>query len=251
LAPSGEVRCAYLVPGECQIRNPRHLKALQIGCLRRGVQITPCASVEDFEVRGSRIVGVRTTQGPMAAETICLTSGAWTGMLAEKLNTRLAVRPIRGQIALLSLPRPLLGRIINEGPRYLVPRADGRILVGSTEEDVGFDRGTTAGALQGLLQFAFSLAPSRQGATLERSWAGLRPATADGLPYLGRLAAWDNAFIAAGHFRGGLQLSTGTARLVGQLIRGERPQIDLARWSVDRPASAATAARVPTSAAPA
>jgi glycine oxidase len=129
---------------------------------------------------------------------------------------------------------------VNEGRRYLVPRDDGRLLVGSTEEDVGFDRGTTADAIAGLLEFAMSLVPNLARATLERFWAGLRPATEDGLPYLGSVPDVENAFVAAGHFRSGLQLSTSTARVMGQLVRGLAPEIDLEPFRLDRHARLAT-----------
>lgn len=234
LRPSGTVARAYLVSDECQIRNPRHLKALVIGCLNRGVEITAGATADHFEIRGDRVRAVHTNLGPLEAEAVCLTSGCWTGAVAQKLGVRAAIKPVRGQIVLLSQARPLLARIVNEGSRYLVPRDDGRLLVGSTEEDAGFDRSTTAGAIAGLLEFALSLVPELERAHIERSWAGLRPATHDGLPYMGRVGGLENAYVAAGHFRGGLQLSTGTAVVMSQLIRGQRPQIDLTAFRLDR-----------------
>jgi glycine oxidase len=108
-----------------------------------------------------------------------------------------------------------------------VPRGDGRILVGSTEEDVGYDRRNTAGGVAGLLELACQVAPSLASATIERTWAGLRPRSIDGLPYLGKTAAASNVVIATGHFRAGLQLSPGTARLVRNLVRDEPPAISL------------------------
>jgi glycine oxidase len=238
LRPTGALEAAYLVPDECQIRNPRHLKALLLACAARGVEITAGAAAEDFEIRGDRVRAVRTNLGTLPADCICVTTGAWTGSLARHLGVAPAIRPIRGQIVLLSLARPIVSRIVNEGSRYLVPRGDGRLLVGSTEEDVGFDRGTTAGAVAGLLQFALSLVPDLDQARVERSWAGLRPSTQDGLPYLGRVPGLENAFVAAGHFRGGIQLSTGTAKVMGQCIRGQQPQIDLTPFRLDRDATA-------------
>jgi glycine oxidase len=138
---------------------------------------------------------------------------------------------------LLSTRERVVSRIINEGPRYLVPRDDGRVLVGSTEEDAGFDRSTTAGAQADLLAFALGLVPALAGARVERSWAGLRPATADGVPYLGRVPGVQNAFVAAGHFRGGLQLSTGTAVVMSQLAAGGEAEVDLSSFALDRAAS--------------
>ncbi|MBI3839777.1 MAG: glycine oxidase ThiO [Planctomycetia bacterium] len=234
LRPSGTVAAAYLVPDECQIRNPRHLKALLIGCACRGVEITSGAAAEDFEIRGGRIRAVRTNLGPLSADRVCIATGSWSAALAKKLGASPEIKPVRGQMVLVSLLRPAVSRIVNEGIRYLVPRADGRLLVGSTEEDVGFDRGTTVGAVAGLLQFALSLVPDLATAQVDRTWAGLRPATRDGLPYLGRVSGLDNAFIAAGHFRSGLQLSTGTALVMSQLIRGRQPDVDLTMFRVDR-----------------
>ena len=234
LKPEPPLESAYLVPDECQIRNPRHLKALVVGCAQRGVEITPGAAADDFEIRGDRVRAVHTSLGSFSAEQYCVTTGAWSAAVAGKLGLRLAVRPIRGQIVLLALRKPPVTRIINEGARYLVPRPDGRLLIGSTEDDVGFDRGTTAGGTGGLLQFALSLVPELEAAHVERCWAGLRPCTEDGMPYLGRVPDLENAFVAAGHFRGGLQLSTGTAAVMSQLIAGEPDEIDLSAFRLDR-----------------
>jgi glycine oxidase len=123
---------------------------------------------------------------------------------------------------------------LNEGNRYLVAREDGYVLAGSTEEEVGFDKRTTPAGLADLRSFAEALVPALAEAKLEKSWAGLRPATFDGLPYLGQIPALSNAFVAAGHFRSGLYLSGGTAVLMSQLMRGEEPDIDLEPFRVGR-----------------
>jgi glycine oxidase len=222
------------VRDEWQLRNPRHLKALLTACIQRGVEITPGLAAHDFEIRGGRVCRVLTAQGPLFADQVCLTSGAWTCVLAQRLGCALAIRPIRGQIALLASARQVLTHIVNEGRRYLVPRPDGRLLAGSTEDDAGFDRGTTVGGIEGLLAFALGLVPDLAQSQLERTWAGLRPATADGRAYLGAVPGLSNVFVAAGHFRSGLQLSTGTALVVGQLMRGETPPIDLGPFRLDR-----------------
>ncbi len=237
LRPTGSMAAAYLVPDECQLRNPRHLKALLMACTERGVEIMPGVAADDFEIRRHRVRAVLTNRGPLSAGMVCLTSGSWTAALAAKLGTRPAIKPVRGQMLLLTLVRPVVSRIINERSRYLVPRDDGRLLVGSTEEDAGFDKSTTAGGIVGLLEFALGLVPDLAAAQIERSWAGLRPSTSDGLPYLGRVPELENAFIAAGHFRAGLQLSTGTAVILSQLIRGLEPAIDISSFRVDRDAS--------------
>jgi glycine oxidase len=232
--PQPAIRAALRLPGEYQLRNPRHLRALVTACTQRGVAIQPNMAAEDFAVEGGRIHGVRTAAGLLAAEKYCVCGGAWSGMLLTRLGIQIRVKPIRGQMVLLACPTPPLRHIIMEGIRYLVPRDDGRVLVGSTEDDAGFDKRPTSEGVDGLLRFALELAPCLKSAAFERSWAGLRPGTADRLPYLGTIPGMDNGFIAAGHFRSGLQLSPATAVVMAQLIRGRQPQIDLRPFAVDR-----------------
>ena len=131
------------------------------------------------------------------------------------------IHPVRGQIALLNTRVALIQRILLHGARYLVPRPDGRVLVGATEEDAGFDKRTTATAVRDLLGLAFELVPELANAHLERCWAGLRPGSPDGLPFLGAVPGCDNLFVAAGHFRAGLQLSPATGLVVKELLLGQ------------------------------
>jgi glycine oxidase len=235
LKPTGYLAFAYLLTDECQIRNPRHLKALLTALAGRGVTIVPEAGTENFEVRGGRITQVRTRAGNFSADQICIATGSWTSDVVRQLGVNLSIKPVRGQIALVRLPEVPFTRIVNEGPRYLVPRDDGRVLIGSTEEDAGFDRSTSQPAIDELLAFAASISPCLAEGKLEQAWAGLRPASRDGLPYLGAIPGLDNAWIAAGHFRSGLQLSPGTATVLNQLMAGEPPEVELAMFSPERP----------------
>lgn len=221
-------------PDEAQLRNPWHLRALRAACVARHVTIIEGATVDDFEISGRRVLGVRTSIGRFSAGTVCITGGAWSRLLLARLGASVGVKPIRGQIALLDCGAPLMRRVINHGRRYLVPRSDGRVLVGSTEEDVGFAKRTTAEAIGGLLQFARALVPALDNATLETSWAGLRPGTPDERPYLGAVPGFENVFVGAGHYRSGLQLSPGTAVVLRQAILGETPDIDLSAFRLDR-----------------
>ncbi len=231
---SGLLRAALLLPDEVQIRNPRLLEALIAACTARGVEITAGAEVEGFECDGGRVRAALTRHGQIVAERFCLTTGCWSGLVAARLGVPVAVKPIRGQMALLSMPEMILKRIVYVGPHYLVPRDDGRLLVGSTVEDVGFNRQTTAAVIQKLLEFALQWAPALSEAKVEQTWAGLRPASGDGLPYLGRLPGVDNAFIAAGHYRSGLILAPATAVVMAQLITGEQAAVELDQFEVER-----------------
>jgi glycine oxidase len=228
------VRLAVLLPEEAQLRNPRHLKALVAACTAAGVELTPEVAIERFELSGAELAAIDTNHGPLRARQYCFTAGAWTGQLLQRLGIHLGIVPIRGQIVLFRCERPPISRIINEGSRYLVPRDDGRVLAGSTEEEVDFDKRTTSEAIADLTQFARTLVPALADAAIEQTWAGLRPASFDGLPYLGALPGIKNAFVAAGHFRTGLYLSPATAVVISQLLGGETPQIDLHPFAVGR-----------------
>ncbi|MFM2096551.1 MAG: Hydrogen cyanide synthase subunit HcnC precursor, partial [Planctomycetota bacterium] len=142
--------------------------------------------------------------------------------------------PIRGQMVLFRAIPGALRHIVNEGPRYLVPRDDGLILAGSTEEEAGFDKSTTEEAIDDLIGFAGRVMPELNRDAVERTWAGLRPGTFDGMPYLGRIPECDNGFVAAGHFRSGLYLSPATAVMMSQLVLGQVPAIDLQPFRIGR-----------------
>ena len=107
---AGRVRAGMLLPDEVQIRNPRFLKALEAACQSRGVEISAGVEIQDFDVAGPQIKEVRTTQGPIAAERDCITAGAWSGRVMERLGVRMPVKPIRGQIVLLHGAEPVLRR---------------------------------------------------------------------------------------------------------------------------------------------
>lgn len=205
----------------CQVRNPRHLKALRAAAQLHGAEIVE--DVSDLRLRIQRDC-VRAESGTrtFTADCICLTAGAWTSRLLEGLRVSLPVRPIRGQMLQLRSPQLPFRCVIEHGSRYLVPRPDGLILAGSTEEDTGFEKQTTSAGIRGLLAFAASLVPELAEAEVVRQWAGLRPGSPAGLPYLGRITAFDNLFVGAGHFRSGLQMSPATAELLTQVLLGHK-----------------------------
>jgi glycine oxidase len=224
----------YFLPKMAQVRNPRHLQALHAACQDLGVVLKPNCTVQGFERKQQRIVAALSDAGPLVAERFLISTGAWTDGLVETIGWNPEIHPIRGQIALLNTSNQLLKRIILQGSRYIVPRADGRVLVGSTEEDVGFDKRTTAASIADLLAFACKLVPALGQAQVERCWAGLRPGPPDGKPYLGRVPGWDNLFVAAGHYRSGIQLSPGTALAMKELLLDLKPSQVLDPFRPDR-----------------
>jgi glycine oxidase len=225
---------AFFLPDMAQVRNPRHVKALVAACQAAGVRFLPGCPVHRLERAGRQLQGVQTASGRLHAGRYLLAAGAWSGLLINDLGLQCGIQPVRGQIVLLSTGDSLFHRILMRGPCYLVPRPDGRVLLGSTEETVGFRKQTTAEAVQGLLAFGISLVPALAAARLERAWSGLRPGSPDGLPFLGAVPGLDNLFIAAGHFRAGIQLSPATALVLKELLLGQPTTVALTPFRLGR-----------------
>jgi glycine oxidase len=219
LAP--EIDHGVFLPTLAQVRNPWHLEALHQGCKRRGVEI--------HEGRDARLVvrGDRVAVEGIDADRILVAAGAWSAGLLAPLGVRLPIRPVRGQMLLYRTPDAWVRPVVMQGKRYLVPRADGRILVGSTEEEAGFDATTTSEGLAGLVAFAHRVMPSLAEVSLERSWAGLRPGSPEGVPFLGAVPGYDNLHVACGHFRAGIQLSAATGLVMAEHLLGREPSIAL------------------------
>ncbi|QDT69408.1 Hydrogen cyanide synthase subunit HcnC precursor [Planctomycetes bacterium MalM25] len=211
----------WVVPGEAQVRNPRRLQALVAGCRHHGVRIVPAAEVTGLVRTGEEIHRVDTPAGEFSAGAYCLTAGCWTPGLARLAASSAPGKPVRGQMLLLRPEEPTLDRIVHRYPHYAVPRRDGRVLIGATVEEAGFAKETTAEARAHLLQAAAQIDARLGEAPIEAHWSGLRPASADRLPQIGRLPGLQNAWVASGHHRSGLQLAPPTARLISCLIRGE------------------------------
>mgnify|MGYP005848816147 CR=1 FL=1 len=214
----------YRFPKLGQVRNPWHLRALIAACERLGVRFR--------------------CQQPATADPVTLippgghlliAAGAWADAFLKPLGCQVGVRPVRGQKLLFHPPRPLLTHVVIVGKRYLVPRGDGRILVGSTEEpEVGFTVGTTEAGQRDLFEFATGLIPALRSVPIEARWSGLRPGSPDGMPFIGVVPGYPRIIAAVGHFRAGVQLSLGTAQLVDAIVNGLPPPIPIEPFRVDR-----------------
>ena len=229
-----ELAAAYFLPDQAQIRNPHLLQALKSAVSLRGGRIMPWNRVEEVVVEHGRVAAVRTSVGDLACGVVIVAAGAWTGPLLKPLGINAATTPVKGQMLLLRTDRPLVRRIIEYGKSYVVPRDDGHTLVGSTEEDAGFDVTTSSRVARDLMATALKLCPVLSQANVLATWAGLRPGNHDGHPYIGRAAGMENIIVASGHKRAGLQLAPATAEVVVELVLGRSPSIDLTPFSLDR-----------------
>ncbi len=223
---------ALWMPEVAQVRNPRLVQAARNSLLRQGVVIEEESEVTELLARGGRIAGVRTARGEIGADVVVVAAGAWSGRLLAGLGIVPDIRPVRGQMLLFKGAPGVVSRIIL-GPRhYVIPRRDGRVLVGSTMEEVGFDAGTTEAARDELLEAAFRLVPALRSFGRERHWAGLRPGSPSGVPYIGKHPQVAGLFINSGHFRNGVVMAPASARLLADSVLGRVPILDPAPYAV-------------------
>ena len=215
---------ALYVANEAQVDNRRLGRALLAACRGLGVRFERIEAIA-LEADARRVRGLRTPRGFTAAATVVNAAGAWAGALAGVPDAaRVAVRPIAGEMLALAVPEGAMHAQVWLGHRYLVPRDDGRLLVGATVEERGFDARVTAAGMHDLLDAALAAAPALAAFAVVETWAGLRPGSHDGRPYLGATAL-DGYVVATGHYRNGILLTPITARLIADLVvdgRAER-----------------------------
>lgn len=204
----GDVRGAILSPEERHVEPRVLLAALTDVCWRRGVSVRMGVRVTDIETAQGRVTAVRTAEGLVPSDRFVVAGGAWSAALGRMLDVAFPIRPVRGQMLALGpvSPSPYRHTLYLHGG-YLVPRPDGRTVVGATEEQVGFDTRTTAAGIASLLQTAIQAVPALAEAPLHSVWTGLRPVSTDGLPLLGHVPGWDNVSVATGHGRNGILLT--------------------------------------------
>jgi glycine oxidase len=233
-ALTDSVRSAILSSREQHVEPRRLVRALALANGRRGVRIIEGAPVTGFLTDNAHVMGVQTPDNCFSCGHVVVAGGAWTEAIGSWLHAALPVFPIRGQIlALACLPPPMTHTLYtHEG--YLVPKTDGRVVVGATEDRAGFDARPTVRGVAFLLDAAARLMPSLAQAAFDSAWAGLRPASADGLPILGPLPGWENVHVAAGHFRNGILLAPITGEIVAQSVLNRAPHPLLAPFHADR-----------------
>lgn len=231
---SQHLKSAWFLPDECQLRNPRHLKALAMACSQQGVKFYSHCPFERVLHEQGRVTGVNANGRNFVAQQVCICTGAWARGMLEGLGFDNGIMPVRGQMLLYASSQPLLHRVVNEGHRYLVPRDDGLLLAGSVEEEVGYVVETTEVAVTQIRSWAEAVLPQLRQCSIEKSWAGLRPGSYDGFPYIGGVPGIENLYVAAGHFRSGLHLSCATAVLLADALEGKNSQIDMHPFRVGR-----------------
>lgn len=213
-------------PNDGHVENRKIIDALVAYSRNHGLKVRENTAVSELIEEDGRIVGARTETGPIFAGDVILATGAWTSLIKfGKMPSPFDVRPIRGQMLCFRGFGRSIGKVIYGAGAYLVPRADGRVLVGATVEDGGFVKVVTDTGVERLRRSAISTLPLIEKMTIADSWCGLRPFAADGLPIIGGIDGLKGLFMATAHYRNGILLAPVTAKIVADLVlNGESSQ---------------------------
>jgi glycine oxidase len=229
----GYSRAIYMA-NVANVRNPRLVKSLTAALLALpNVTIHEQCEVSGFVREGERVLGVSTAAGDIFADQVVLAAGAWSGELLKMLGLDLPVEPVKGQMILYKCASDFLSSMVLAKGRYAIPRRDGHILVGSTLEHEGFDKAPTDAALESLKASAVELIPALADAQPVAHWAGLRPGSPEGIPYIGQLSGFEGLWLNCGHYRNGLVLAPASCQLLADLLLGREPLIDAAPYAPD------------------
>jgi glycine oxidase len=205
--------------------DPRALTTAALKAAKNlGVDFSSGDPVTAVNVSDVHVTGVTTTKTFFLADKVVNCAGAWSGQIPPH---SFPTRPVKGQMLCLAMhPRDLVKHVIRSPKVYLIPRSDGRLLVGATVEEAGFDKRTVPATIQALHHAALELVPKLRDAKILEDWAGLRPGTPDNLPILGATAT-PGYYVATGHFRDGILLAPITAKVMTDVIEGKDPGYDL------------------------
>jgi len=231
---SGKLTGGVRFAADSRVEPRALLRALHVAAVAAGVRFQSGAFVRRVALEGNRAVGVVLDDGKeLRAPNVVVAAGSWTSLIDGLGLPAGRVIPARGQIVELELPTPPLSHVVFGPGAYLVPRDDGRVLVGSTLEFVGYEREVTAGAVRDLLVHATALVPSLERASVRATWSNFRPYTKDHLPLLGRTPI-GGLFLSTGHYRNGILLAPISAEIVRAAVLGQRPPVALAAFSPER-----------------
>lgn len=239
---SRAARAGLFYPNDWQVDNRKLVVALRSYAERNGIRIVENVNATSLLVSNRTVTGADTTAGEFRSGTTIVATGAWTSLI--KIGDRkmpIDVIPIRGQMISYDTMGGTLRHVTYSANGYLVPRADGRLLVGATVEDVGFEKAVTEDGVESLVRAAVEIIPSLSPRPVASEWSGLRPFASDGLPVLGRIPEFDNAFVATAHYRNGILLAPKTAELMADAILDDAVSESLEIFGVGRFAAAANA----------
>lgn len=211
---------AIYFPQIANVRNPRLLQSITAYLKQHSqVEFIEHCPIEQFNITNGKVQSVRTQNGKTYdADQFVITTGAWSKHWSEQLELEIPVHPVQGQMVLFKTPENWLPTMCMNDVMYLIPRLDGHVVCGSSMENCGFDTTPTAATKDKILQACFEMVPELANFPIEKQWAGLRPGSPTGIPYIGKMPNLDNLWANFGHFRNGLCMGPASARLLRQLM---------------------------------
>lgn len=231
---SDDVIGAIHYPEESHVYAPDYVGALEKACERTGVKLYNHLHELTLEEWESGVL-VRSKDGRVfEADQLVISSGAWAKEFEELLSLNIPIYPIRGQICAYKLAPERIRHIIYSSQGYLVAKADGTLVNGASEDIAGFETSVTEKGINRLTNWNYRMLPFLKEETPFHQWAGLRPATQDGYPLIGRLQSAGRIIFSAGHYRNGILLSAVTAKAVADLAVKQNPSISLDRFEPER-----------------
>jgi glycine oxidase len=209
---------SVFLPDIAQVRVPYLLKALLASLRQLKVTILENSPITALGSIDGECEYLMVGKEKVYTDNIIVTAGAWSEQALGANNDDIKIKPVLGQMLCVKFAKQALETMILDGGYYFIPRLDGHVLIGSTIEDVGFAQATTPAARENIMQWAVALWPEIVEAEFVSHWSGLRPATENGEPYIGKLSAYENVYINAGHFRKGILQAPASARKIADMI---------------------------------
>lgn len=233
-ALSPDLVAGLYLPEDAQVNPPRLVQALALAARSRGARIEEATSVTGFLTEGERVTGVRTSSGVLSAGAVVLAGGVGSSSLMQQLGTSLPIHPVKGEILAVRPASALVKANVWGDGCYLVPKRDGRVIIGATEEPGVHDRRPTLGGVAALSGAALETVPGLTSAPFHSAWGGLRPTAPDNLPVLGPAEGWEGLLIATGAHRNGVLLAPIVGQSIAALALGEEPSVDVSPFSPGR-----------------
>lgn len=232
---SPEAVAAIYTPEEHHVYSPDYVQALYQACLNLGVHIEEhVGEVKIKEITQTGLLLTSENKGDFGAEQCILASGAWTCFFEEKLGLRLPIFPIRGQICAYEQREEKLNHMVFSSQGYVLAKRNGTIVSGASEDIAGYDTSVTEKGINRLIKWSNKMFPFLSSREPFHRWAGLRPATQDGFPLIGRLEQFPNLIISSGHYRNGILLNPINAKIVADLYEGKTPFMNIEEFSPNR-----------------
>ncbi|MGE8540929.1 MAG: glycine oxidase ThiO, partial [Acinetobacter sp.] len=217
---SEQLNEAIYFPQIANVRNPRLLKSIIAYLkLHPNVQFFENTWIERFEIQQQKITAIRAANGQhFEADEFVIATGAWSEHWSQQLRLSIPVEPVQGQMLLFKTPENWLPTMCMNNVMYLIPRSDGHIVCGSSMHHLGFDKRPSTQTQQNIYKASLEMVPELENFPVVQQWAGLRPSSPTGVPYIGKMPNFDNLWANFGHYRNGLCMGPASAQLLRQLM---------------------------------